>query len=135
MTQGATEETVGTAGASPGRMLFAVLGGAIAWTVHFLGSYAVVAIGCVAGWTQTTLVVGVATALLTAVAVWSTLVAWREWRQASGDQPWDTALGEPRGWYAWLMISGVLLGLTSVLAILLEGSGSLMLPVCGWDAR
>ena len=49
MSQGQTEQALGTAGASVGRTLFAVLGGAIAWTLHFMGSYAVVAVGCV-GW-------------------------------------------------------------------------------------
>jgi hypothetical protein len=69
------------------------------------------------------------------LAVWSTLIAWREWRRASGDQRWDDSLNEPRGWYAWLMLAGVLLGVTSIFAILLEGSGPLLLPACGWDVR
>jgi hypothetical protein len=116
-------------------MLFAIFGGVVAWSLHFLGSYAVVAIGCVAGWAGITAIVGLATGLLAGVALWSTLVAWREWRRSSGEQQWDAALSEPRGWYSWLMITGVLLGITSAFTILLEGFGSLLLPVCGWDAR
>lgn len=140
MTQGETEQTAGTAGGSaqwlgfalPG---FAVLGGAVAWTVHFLGSYAVVAIGCVAGWRNIPAVLTVATLALAALAGWSASTAWRGWRRSSGDQPWDSALSEPRGWLAFLMLTGAILGGISVFAILLEGFGSLLLPVCGWDVR
>lgn len=32
------------------RLLFALLGGAFAWTLHLLASYAVVAVGCARGW-------------------------------------------------------------------------------------
>ena len=120
MSQGETEQAIPPGVRSPGRTLFAMFGGVAAWTLHFLGSYAVVAI---------------ITVVLAALAAWSTLSAWRGWRRVSGGQAWDQALGEPRGWFAWLMTIGVLLGATSVLTILLEGMGALMLPPCGWDVR
>lgn len=135
MSQGETEQAVGTAGTSVGWTLFAVLGGAVAWGIHFLGSYAVVAIGCVARWPSTRLVVAAGTAALAALALWATVVAWREWRRSSGEQRWDSALSEPRGWYSWLMMVGVLMGITGTFAIVLEGFGTLMLPLCGWDVR
>jgi hypothetical protein len=135
MSQGQTEQAVGTAGTSVGRTLFAVLGGAIAWALHFLGSYAVVAIGCVAGWSTMRPVVAAGTTAMAALGLWSTVVAGREWRRSSGDQRWDTALSEPRGWYSWLMTVGVLMGITSAFTIVLEGFGTLMLPLCGWNVR
>jgi hypothetical protein len=134
MTQGESEQ-VDTAGTPLSRLLFAFLGGAIAWSLHFLGSYAVVAIGCVAGWSHTTMVVALGTLALAGLAAWSTVVAWREWRRAGEGQPWDRALSEPPGWYAWLMTVGVLMGITSAFAILLEAAGVFLLPVCGWDVR
>ena len=136
MSQGETDQAPGIVVAPLGRRLFAILGGAIAWGLHVLGSYAVVAIGCVAGWAGTaSQAVAIGTVVLAGLAAWSTLFAWHEWRRVSGGQRWDDGLNEPRGWYAWLMLVGVLMGVTSVLAILLEGSGSLLLPPCGWDAR
>ena len=135
MSQGQTEQAVGTAGTSAGRTLFAMFGGATAWVLHFLGSYAVVAIGCVSGWPFTRVVVAAETAVLAALALGSTGVAWREWRRSSGEQRWDTALSEPRGWYSWLMTFGVLMGVTSGFTIVLEGFGTLTLPLCGWNAR
>ena len=91
MSQGQTEQAVGTAGTSAARTIFA--------------------------------------------ALWSTVVAGRECRRSSGDQRWDTALSEPRGWYSWLMTVGMLMGITSALTIVLEGFGTLMLPLCGWNVR
>jgi hypothetical protein len=135
MTQGQTEHQIGTETAPTGRLLFALLGGAAAWSLHFLGSYAVASIGCVYRWSGIPLSLAVGTFVLAAVAGWSTLVAWREWRRVSDGQTWDSALGEPRGWYAFLMTTGVLLGLVSLLTIVLEGWGTLMLPVCGWNVR
>ena len=135
MSQGETEQAVPRAETAPAGMLFAIVGGAIAWSLHFLGSYALIAVGCVSRWPSTAGIVGVFTLLLAAVAAWSTIAAWRRWRRSSAGQRWDTALSEPKGWYAWLMTVGVLLGATSTFAILLEGMGSLLLPVCGWDVR
>jgi hypothetical protein len=135
MTQGETEQQVGSADASLGWALFTVLGGAAAWTLHFLGSYAVVAIGCVARWRGIEEIVAIGTLVLAALAAWSTISAWHGWRRSSGDQGWGQALSEPRGWFAWLMTIGVLLGAISVLAILVEGAGALLLPACGWDVR
>jgi hypothetical protein len=135
MTQGETEHQLGIERAPTGRLLFGLLGGAVAWSLHFLGSYALASIGCVAGWEGIRTLLGVETLALGATAVWSTLVALREWRRASGDQPMDVALGEPRGWFAFLMLTGVLLGAVSVLAIVLEGFGTLTLAACGWNVR
>jgi hypothetical protein len=135
MSQGEADHPAGVALPSTGHILFAVLGGVLAWALHFLGSYALLAIGCVARWEGLRLSLAAGTAGLLLVAGWSTVAAWRGWRRVSGDQHFDVALGEPRGWLAFLMLTGVLLGATAVLAILLEGLGPLALPPCGWDVR
>lgn len=135
MTQGETELGTGTAVVTTGRTIFAVVGGAVGWTVHFTGSYALAAIGCVAGWRGIRESLAVGTVVLAMVAIWSTVVAYRDWRRSSGDQPWDSGLSEPRGWFPFLMLTGLLLGGMSAFTILLEGFGTLMLPVCGWDVR
>lgn len=135
MTQGESEPTVGATGASLGRIVFALLGGAIAWSLHFLGNYALLAVGCVARWGTVVPILIAMTLLLAGVATWSTVLAWREWHRAGRGMPWDRALSEPPGWYAWLMTVGVLMGITSLFTILLEGLGTLMLPLCGWNVR
>jgi hypothetical protein len=135
MTQGETEHQLGTETAPTGRLLFALLGGAAAWSLHFLLSYAVASIGCVYGWRGIRETLAIGTLALGAIAVWSTVVAWRDWRRVSDGQSWDAALGEPRGWFAYLTMTGVLLGAVSAFTIALEGWGTLMLPVCGWNVR
>ena len=135
MSQGETEHQLGTETAPTGRLVFALLGGAAAWSLHFLLSYAVASIGCVHGWRGIREILAVGTLVLGALAVWSTVVGWRDWRRVSGGQAWDAALGEPRGWFAYLMLTGVLLGIVSAFTILLEGWGTLALPVCGWNVR
>jgi hypothetical protein len=135
MTQGETDQRLGPGATPAGRLLFGVLGGFAAWTVHFLLSYAIASIGCVEGWRGLREILALETALLAGIALWSTAVAWRDWRRVSPGQPWDSALNEPRGWFAFLMVTGALLGLISTLAIVLEGFGTLMLPVCGWNVR
>jgi hypothetical protein len=135
MTQGQSEHQAGLPTAPTGRLLFALLGGAGAWTLHFLGSYALAAIGCVQRWQGLREGLAVGTLALVLVAAWSTGVSWREWRRVSAGQPWDSALSEPRGWFAYLMLTGVLMGALAVLTIALEGWGTLVLPVCGWDVR
>lgn len=135
MSQGESEHPAGVTLPPTRYTLFALLGGAVAWTLHFLGSYALVAIGCVAGWGGIRTGLAAGTVALLAVALWSTVLAWHAWRRVSGGQQWDIALSEPRGWFAFLMLTGVLMGAVAALTIALEGMGTLALPVCGWDAR
>jgi hypothetical protein len=135
MSQGETELRLGPGEAPTGRVLFGLVGGWVAWSIHFLAGYAVVAIGCVAGWPDLRTILAAGTALLGGIALWSTLVAWRDWRRVSAGQAWDEALGEPRGWFGFLMLAGALLGLLSTVTIVLEGFATLGLPACGWDVR
>ena len=135
MIQGETEHPAGVPVPGTGSILFAVVGGALAWTLHFLGSYALVAVGCVSGWPDVRVVLVAGTVALGAMAAGSTALAWRGWRRVSAGQRWDSALGEPRGWLAFLMLTGIILGGISLLTILLEGLGTLALPLCGWDVR
>jgi hypothetical protein len=132
VTQGESEPTPGTVDRSAPRTLFAIVGGPLAWAVHFLGAYALVAVGCVAGWGGVRASLALGTVALGGVATAATLAAWRAWRRSSATQHWDEALLEPRGWFAFLMLTGVGLGLLSVVTILLEGLGTLWLSVCDW---
>lgn len=113
-----------------GSQVFAVFGGAIAWVIHFLGSYAFITIGCMSRWPGVGLVVGISTLIMAGVAAVAALLAWRDWRRVSEGQRWTEALSEPRGWFAWLMLLGVLVGGFAAFTILLQGMGAAILPVC-----
>ncbi|HEX5819430.1 MAG TPA: hypothetical protein VFY20_11150 [Gemmatimonadales bacterium] len=111
-------------------LLFALLGGSVAWAVHFLGSYVLVAVGCAMGWGGMRAALAVATLALAAVAGAATWLAFREWRSEAGVMPWDVALSETHSWRAFLMLSGILLGALATGTILLEGFASLAVPLC-----
>lgn len=74
------------------RLWFGVMGGAIAWLIHLLGSYGIAEFGCVSPFRETRLwgLTGVAWlelglgALMAALALAATLVAQRNKRYASG---------------------------------------------------
>lgn len=88
---------------------FGLLGGAVAWTVHLMGVYALGEFGCVAGWAEATLlginavawgVLGL-TVLMTGAAVAATYVAYRNDQRLRGQapMPWDPAEGgNPARW-------------------------------------
>jgi len=113
-----------------GRVAFAVLAGPIAWAIHFMGSYALVALDCTTGWGGARLTIAVGTLLLAAVSLGAAAVGYRGWRERSAEQPWDAALAEPRGWVPFAMTSGGVLGLLSALTIILQGLSAVLVPVC-----
>src|SRR5688572_1669063 len=85
-------------------LVVAVTGSAIAWTVHLLAGYLVVAAWCSAGWRGGALAIAVLTAVCAAGAAASGLLALRIYRRAQDGlrvdrepghpEPWDARLGE-----------------------------------------
>jgi hypothetical protein len=130
VSQGALDHDARHEVGGPLSQLFAAFGGAMAWVIHFLGSYAYITIGCMSRWPGVGPAVGGATLVMAGVAAWSALLAWRDWRRVSAGQRWSEALSEPRGWFAWLMLLGVLVGGFAAFVILVQGLGAAILPVC-----
>ena len=127
-------------GADGQRLLLAFLGAPVAWTVHFLGVYFIVAVGCATRWAGTDLAIGALTVLCAAAAVATGLLGLRLWRQAQrhrlsdeepGDaEPWDARLGERGARANFLAISGVMLAIMFTYAIVIEGLPPLFAPTC-----
>ena len=59
------------------RLLFGLLGGPLAWAIHLLASYGLVAIACLNGWTEARLALGIVTVVALAVAIGAGIVAAR----------------------------------------------------------
>jgi hypothetical protein len=55
--------------ARPRWLVPALLGGGLTWVLHLMGSYALVTLGCAAGWSGTGLALGAFTVVCGAVAV------------------------------------------------------------------
>jgi hypothetical protein len=94
-----------------------VFGGPVAWTLHLLASYAIVAIGCSARWNGTALALVAITVGCAAVSVGSGVVAWRD---RSRTEPTARLLGT----------IGLGLALLFLGVILLAGAVPAMVPLC-----
>jgi hypothetical protein len=96
--------------------LVAVLGAPVAWTVHLLASYAVVGLGCAAGWSGPGRSLALVTAICLAAALGSGLLAYRRWRATDAGTD--------------IVLVGVLGTPVFLLAITLEALVPLFLPLC-----
>lgn len=122
------------------RLLLALLGAPVAWTLHLLVGYVLVAFGCATAWDGTDLAVLALTVLCAAAAIAAGLLGLRLWRQAQehrlsdeepgDDEPWDGRLGERGARANFLAIAGVMLAILFTYAIVIEGLPPLFAPTC-----
>jgi hypothetical protein len=105
------------------RRLTALVGGPVAWTLHFMASYGVVAVACMLGTSGAGVIVGGMTALLAAAAMASGLLAFQRWRSADGE-----GRGEAE---RVLMVVGMLGAGLFTVAIVLQGVVPVFVPTCG----
>lgn len=116
--------------------LWALLGGAVTWTLHLLVSYSAVAYACTtgrgAGARHALLAVSVVALLLTAS---SGLVAWRRWHIARAvdrpfDDHWDARMGERTARVSFLMVAGLILAVLFGIAIVYATMTLYAVPLC-----
>lgn len=122
------------------RLVLALLGAPVAWTLHLLGGYFLVAVGCATAWAGTDAAILALTAFCVAGAVATGLLALRLWRRSQehrltdrepgDDEPWDARLGERGARANFLAISGVMLAILFTFAIVIEGLPPLFAPTC-----
>ncbi|HEU4830144.1 MAG TPA: hypothetical protein VFT04_13200 [Gemmatimonadales bacterium] len=113
-----------------GAAAFAAGAGPAAWALHFMGSYALVALACTTGWQGMGAVLIVATVALALLALASAVVGYRGWRRSRAPRRLDMALNEPGSWRGFAMTSGIVLGLGSALSIVLQGAAAVVAPMC-----
>ena len=131
--QAGTRDDAGTPGR--GTLLFALLGGAVAWSLHLLGSYVLLAWGCTSEWGGTRLALAVLSAVMLAATAWSGLVALRGWRRARAidrpaDDAWDARMGERTARVSFVMVVGLVAALIFGLGILFEALTVWLAPLC-----
>jgi len=111
---------------------FILLGGGVAWTLHFLLAWAIAEFGCIAGWDAavflglhaiTWLILGVTLGAVTLAAVaagyaWQGVVAWRAGR--AGAEQATAGLPDPRGWRSYVARAGLISNLTFLFIIVVE---------------
>jgi hypothetical protein len=120
--------------------LLALVGSPLAWVVHLLAGYVVVALWCSAGWAGADAVIGILTLVCAAAAVGSGVLSFRLWRQGqtelvSGPEPggpesWDARLGERGARTVFLAVLALFMAALFAYLILLEGLPPLFTPTC-----
>lgn len=116
--------------AGVGVILFAFLGPATAWTLHFLVIYFLVALYCTTGRRDVTAVVLAATVVFALMSVAAGVVGYRAWSRERGDQGWAEAVTGGAKWSTFLLVMGVLSSGLFTLLIVLEGLPPLFVPAC-----
>jgi small-conductance mechanosensitive channel len=111
-------------------LLFAFLGAPVAWAVHFLVIYFLVALFCTTGWQGAGLAVAVATVAFAAVSVAAGVVAYRRWRERRDGQSWDGAAAEPGGWGTFFLVMGMFGAVLFSALIVAEALPPLFVPTC-----
>ena len=122
------------------RLLLALLGGPLAWTLHLLAGYLVVTVWCSSGWSGADQVVGILTLLCAGAAAASGMLAFRLWRQGQrvllrdeepgGPESWDSRMGERGARGAFLAVLALLMGGLFAYLIVLQGLPPLFAPTC-----
>jgi hypothetical protein len=117
------------------RLLFALLGAPVAWTLHFLLSYVLVGYGCSTGWGGLRAWLVVLTVASLAAAVAAGLLARRLWVRAREvdlptDDRWDARMGERTARVSFLMVTGLAMAGLFSLAILYEAAPVLLVQPC-----
>jgi small-conductance mechanosensitive channel len=116
-------------------LLFAFLGSPVAWSLHFLLIYFLVALFCTAGWSGVAAAVWIATVPFLAVSAASGVVAFRRWRERREGQAWDTATAAPGGWATLLLVMGMLGAVLFTALIAAEALPVLFVAPCPEGSR
>jgi len=132
--QAGTRDDAGTPGGWT--LLWALLGGAVVWSVHLLVTYIVLAYACTTGWSagpRTTL--AVISAAGVALTAWSGWVAWRRWHIARDldrpeDDSWDARMGERTARVSFLMVVGLISAIIFGIGIVYEAITIWFVPLC-----
>ena len=122
------------------RVAFAVTAAPVAWTLHLMGSYVIVALWCSAGWSGFHLALALWTLLCAALGIAGGVSGLRLWRagkevlredaEPGTPQPWDARFGERGARFAFLAVMSIAgAGLFTYL-IILQGLPPLFAPAC-----
>ncbi len=116
-------------------LLFALLGGALAWSLHFVVSYGLIAWACTSGFSSVRGVLVVLTVLALAFTGWSSIVAWRGWHLARAldmpeDDAWDARMGERTARVSFIMVTGLILSIVFATGIIYQALTLFLVPLC-----
>lgn len=125
---------------SRGRMIAAVVGAPLAWTLHLMASYIIVAVWCASDWDGLAVAVGLVTLVCAAISIVCGVIAWRVWREGQAMLERDAEPGRPDGWDSRMGERGARVAFLAVMSlagaalftflIILQGLPPLFTPPC-----
>ena len=107
------------------KLLFAVLGAPVLWSIHLGVIYLVLTIGCISPWDGGEWGVGVATVLFALASAWAGWTAWSMYREMDP----DPHHGE-RDWARFLLVLGIGGSILFTAVIVLEGLSPVFVAGC-----
>lgn len=116
-------------------LLVALLGAPLAWTLHLLAAYVLVAYACATGWAGLRAALVVLTLVALAAAVASGLLARRLWVRARqvdrpSDDHWDARMGERTARVSFLMVTGLVMAGIFAVGIAYQSAPVLLVQPC-----
>lgn len=108
------------------KLLFAVLGAPLLWSLHLGVIYVVLTVDCISGWDGGTWAVLLTTAAFAAASAAAGWVAWSMYRGLGGE---DAVAGQ-REWARFLLVLGIGAAVMFTVVIVLEGLSPLFVDRC-----
>lgn len=127
------------------RLLVALATPPVAWTVHLLGAYLVIALWCTQSWGGEGIAIAVLTALCAVACLAAGALAFRLWRvgqdvrrtdaEPGEPEPWDGRMGERNARTAFLAVLALLMAALFAWLVLLQGLPAAFGDACSATTR
>ncbi len=111
-------------------LLFAFLGSAVTWAIHFNLVYFINTLFCTEGWRGGDLVVLLSAIPFGAVSAASGLVAYRKWRDLRQEASWEEGVADAGGHRGSILMMGAAGSVLFTALIVLESFGPIYVPPC-----
>lgn len=115
-------------------LVLALAGPPVAWILHFLGGYVIVALWCAERWAGTGIALAVLTVIGVAIGVASGALAFRLWRKGQTALVADAEPGAPESWDARMGERGARMSFLAVLALFMAALFTFLIVLEGMPA-
>jgi nicotinamide riboside transporter PnuC len=111
-------------------LLFTLLGPPIAWSLHFLVIYFLVALYCTEAWTGAGVAIVVTTIVFGAISFVAGWLAYQRWRQRGEGVGIVSAMAEQSDWGSFILLMGLLGSILFTFLIVAEALPAAFVPLC-----
>jgi hypothetical protein len=112
------------------KLVFGILGSAVAWAVHFNLIYFLNTLFCTAGWRGADLAVLLSAVPFAGFSAAAGIVAYRRWREVGGGGGWENGLADPGSRIGGLFAMGAAGSVLFTVLIGMQSLAPLFVPTC-----